>query len=110
MGFIKYFDGRLPNGSLYVGWIDAKTSEPVDDKDVRGKYEKEILSHAGVRLIRKLLCFLRTGVTAELLTFIKNWKFSTDIIATLSLLSKRLSLLMILNRWRYLKTKRVSSN
>ena len=53
MGFIKYFDGRLPDGSLYVGWMDAKTSQPVDDKDVRGKYEKDILSHAGVRLIGK---------------------------------------------------------
>lgn len=51
MGFIKHFDGRLKDGSLYVGWVDAKTDEPVDDKDVRGRYEKEILTHAGVRLI-----------------------------------------------------------
>ncbi|EGN98830.1 hypothetical protein SERLA73DRAFT_168429 [Serpula lacrymans var. lacrymans S7.3] len=51
MGHIKHFDGRLKNGSLHVGWIDAKSGEPVDDKDVRGRYEKEILSHAGVRLI-----------------------------------------------------------
>ncbi|KZT01368.1 fatty acid synthase [Laetiporus sulphureus 93-53] len=51
MGHIKHFDGRLKDGSLYVGWVDAKSSEPVDDKDVRSRYEKEILSHAGVRLI-----------------------------------------------------------
>jgi fatty acid synthase subunit beta len=51
MGYIKHFDGRLKDGSLYVGWVDSKTSEPVDDKDVRGRYEKEILTHAGVRLI-----------------------------------------------------------
>jgi fatty acid synthase subunit alpha len=51
MGCIKHFDGRLKDGSLYVGWVDSKTSEPVDDKDVRGCYEKEILAHAGVRLI-----------------------------------------------------------
>ncbi|KAF4614083.1 hypothetical protein D9613_007929 [Agrocybe pediades] len=51
MGFIKHFDGRLPNGSLYVGWVDSKTNEPVDDKDVKGRYEKEILTHGGVRLI-----------------------------------------------------------
>ncbi|RPD59601.1 fatty acid synthase [Lentinus tigrinus ALCF2SS1-6] len=51
MGFIKHFDGRLKDGSLYVGWVDAKSGEPVDDKDVRGRYEKEILAHAGVRLI-----------------------------------------------------------
>lgn len=53
MGFIKHFDGRLPNGSLYVGWVDSKSGEPVDDKDVRSKYEKDILAHAGVRLIGK---------------------------------------------------------
>ena len=43
--------GRLKDGSLYVGWVDSKTSEPVNDKDVREHYEKEILTHAGVRLI-----------------------------------------------------------
>ena len=32
MGFIKHFDGKLPNGSLYVGWVDAKSGDPVDDK------------------------------------------------------------------------------
>jgi fatty acid synthase subunit alpha, fungi type len=54
MGYIKHFDGRLKDGSLYVGWVDSKTGEPVDDKDVRGRYEKEILAHAGVRLIGAL--------------------------------------------------------
>ena len=58
MGFIKHFDGRLPDGSLYVGWVDTKTSQPVDDKDVRGKYEKEILVHAGIRLIGRLYLLL----------------------------------------------------
>jgi len=53
MGLIKHFDSRLKDGSLHVGWVDAKTGEPIDDKDVRKKYEKEILSHAGVRLIGK---------------------------------------------------------
>lgn len=51
MGYIKHFDGRLKDGSLYVGWVDSKTNEPVDDKDVKGRYEKEILAHAGIRLI-----------------------------------------------------------
>src|SRR6266699_4473302 len=27
------------DGTLHVGWVDAKTGEPVDDKDVHGKYE-----------------------------------------------------------------------
>jgi len=57
MGFIKHFDGRLKDGSLYVGWVDSKTNEPIDDKDIRGRYEKDILAHAGVRLIGRYLCF-----------------------------------------------------
>lgn len=55
MGHIKHFDGRLKDGSLYVGWVDTKTDEPVDDKDVKGRYEKDILAHAGVRLIGEFL-------------------------------------------------------
>ncbi|KAF9490473.1 fatty acid synthetase alpha subunit [Pleurotus eryngii] len=51
MGYIKHFDGKLKDGSLHVGWVDSKTGEPVDDKDVRGRYEKDILAHAGIRLI-----------------------------------------------------------
>ena len=50
-GHIKHFDGKLKSGSLHVGWVDAKTGEPVDDKDVKDKYEKEILAHAGIRLV-----------------------------------------------------------
>ena len=50
-GYVKPLDDRHTDSSLYVGWVDSKTSEPVGDKDVRGRYEKEILTHAGVRLI-----------------------------------------------------------
>ncbi|KAE9399788.1 fatty acid synthase [Gymnopus androsaceus JB14] len=42
MGYIKHFDGRLEG---------CKSGEPVDDKDVKGRYEKDILAHAGIRLI-----------------------------------------------------------
>jgi len=59
MGYIKHFDGRLKDGSLYVGWVDAKSGEPVDDKDVKGKYEKEILDHGGVRLIGETIFHLQ---------------------------------------------------
>lgn len=52
-GLIKHFDGRLKNGSLYVGWVDAKTAEPLDDKDVKAAYEKHILAHTGIRFIGK---------------------------------------------------------
>lgn len=51
LGLIKHFNGRLKSGQTYVGWVDAKSEEPVDDKDVRGRYEKHILEHTGVRLI-----------------------------------------------------------
>lgn len=51
MGLIKHLDGKLKNGQAYVGWVDAKSGEPVDDKDVRSKYEKDILAHSGIRII-----------------------------------------------------------
>ena len=47
----RHFDGRLKNGSLYVGRIEARTGDPVDDKDVKIKFESEILAHAGIRVI-----------------------------------------------------------
>jgi fatty acid synthase subunit alpha len=55
MGYIKHFDGRLKDGSLYVGWVDSKNDEPADE-DVRGRYEKEILTYAGVRLNGESSC------------------------------------------------------
>jgi fatty acid synthase subunit alpha, fungi type len=58
MGYIKHFDGRLKDGTLHVGWVDTKTGDPVDDKDVRGKYEKAIMSHAGVHFFGELLLVL----------------------------------------------------
>ncbi|KAG7192262.1 3-oxoacyl-[acyl-carrier-protein] synthase [Scheffersomyces spartinae] len=50
MGLIKYHNGNL-KGKPYTGWIDAKTQQPVDDKDIKAKYEEEILDHSGIRLI-----------------------------------------------------------
>lgn len=50
MGLIKNHNGPL-KGKSYSGWVDAKTSEPVDDKDVKVRYEKQILEHSGIRLI-----------------------------------------------------------
>ncbi|KIV84545.1 fatty acid synthase subunit alpha [Exophiala sideris] len=50
MGLIKNHNGPL-KGKTYSGWVDAKTSEPVDDKDVKARYEKQILEHSGIRLI-----------------------------------------------------------
>ena len=50
MGLIKNHNGPL-KGKSYSGWVDAKTGDPVDDKDVKAKYEKYILEHCGIRLI-----------------------------------------------------------
>ena len=58
MGYIKHFDGRLKDSTFHMGWVDAKTGDPVDDKEVRGKYEREIMSHAGVRFFSELLLIL----------------------------------------------------
>ncbi|TQB74965.1 3-oxoacyl-[acyl-carrier-protein] synthase [Monascus purpureus] len=50
MGLIKHHNGPL-KGASYSGWVDAKSGDPVDDKDVKAKYEKYILEHSGIRLI-----------------------------------------------------------
>lgn len=50
MGLIRNHNGPL-KGKPYSGWVDAKSGEPVDDKDIKSKYEKHILDHSGIRLI-----------------------------------------------------------
>ena len=50
MGLIKNHNGPI-KGKPYSGWVDAKTGDPVDDKDIKRKYEKYILEHSGIRLI-----------------------------------------------------------
>ncbi|EJT77937.1 fatty acid synthase subunit alpha [Gaeumannomyces tritici R3-111a-1] len=50
MGLIKNHNGFI-KGRPYSGWVDGKSGEPVDDKDIKSKYEKFILEHSGIRLI-----------------------------------------------------------
>ena len=50
MGLIKHFNGPV-KGNPYAGWVDAKSGDPVDDRNVKAKYEKYILEHSGIRLI-----------------------------------------------------------
>lgn len=50
MGLIKNHNGPI-KGKPYSGWVDSKTGDPVDDKDIKGKYESYILEHSGIRLI-----------------------------------------------------------
>ncbi|KAI8321062.1 hypothetical protein GQ54DRAFT_290323 [Martensiomyces pterosporus] len=52
MGYIKHFSGKhKKTGKVYVGWVDAKSDEPVEDRYVKLRYEKQILEHTGIRLI-----------------------------------------------------------
>ncbi|KAJ2058736.1 fatty acid synthase alpha subunit Lsd1 [Coemansia sp. S146] len=52
MGLIKHLNGTLKStGAMYVGWVDAKTEEPIRDIDVKSHYEEYILAHTGIRLI-----------------------------------------------------------
>ncbi|KAH6671833.1 fatty acid synthase-like protein [Halenospora varia] len=50
MGLIRNHNGPI-KGKQYAGWVDAKSGDPVDDKDIKAKYEKHILEHSGIRLI-----------------------------------------------------------
>lgn len=50
MGLIKNHNGPL-KGQSYSGWIDSNSGEPVDDRNIKAKYEKYILEHSGIRLI-----------------------------------------------------------
>lgn len=54
MGLIKNYNGSI-KGKQYSGWVDSKSGEPVDDKDIKSKYEKYILEHSGIRLIESEL-------------------------------------------------------
>ncbi|KAJ1840696.1 fatty acid synthase alpha subunit Lsd1, partial [Coemansia sp. RSA 2703] len=52
MGLIKHSDAKNKHtGKMYTGWVDAKTNEPVQDKQIKMRYEKYILEHTGIRLI-----------------------------------------------------------
>ncbi|KAJ1970555.1 fatty acid synthase alpha subunit Lsd1, partial [Dimargaris xerosporica] len=51
MGLIKHHTGPLKNGTVYSGWVDTKSNEPVKDLDVKARYEQQILDHCGIRLI-----------------------------------------------------------
>ncbi|KAJ1814171.1 fatty acid synthase alpha subunit Lsd1, partial [Coemansia sp. RSA 2675] len=52
MGLIKHLNGALKTtGAVYVGWVDAKTEEPIRDIDIKPRYEEFILAHTGIRLI-----------------------------------------------------------
>lgn len=51
MGLIKHHDGPHKSGGHHAGWVDAQSGEIVQDHQVADRYNKQILDHAGVRLI-----------------------------------------------------------
>jgi len=56
LNLIKYFVGKLPkNNQQYIGWIDAKSGEPVADRDIAAKYDEYFRAHCGIRRIEPAL-------------------------------------------------------
>ena len=106
MGFIKHFDGRLKDGGLYVGWVDTKSGEPVEDKDVKSRYEKDILTHAGVRLIGE--CSVQLHWTV--LTISQNLNCSVATTLTRRSSPRRSNSRTISSHSRLLKPKRKNSS
>lgn len=51
MGLINYTTTANVKGQPYAGWVDTTTNEPVEEWDVKKKYESYILDHTGIRLI-----------------------------------------------------------
>jgi len=51
LGLIRYHNGQLKSGEHYIGWVDAKTSDPVSDNQVKALYEENIMNHSGIRLV-----------------------------------------------------------
>ena len=54
MRLIKHHNAPF-EGQQYCGWVDAKTGQPIADKDVKSKYEKYILENSGIRLVKSTL-------------------------------------------------------
>jgi fatty acid synthase subunit alpha len=55
IGHNEHSDDRFENGSPYVSWVESKSGEPLDEKDAKSKFEKDIFAHAGMKSISKEL-------------------------------------------------------
>ncbi|KAH6602319.1 hypothetical protein BASA61_001228 [Batrachochytrium salamandrivorans] len=51
MGYITFHRGPLGKIPNYSGWIDVESKSPVQDSEIKSKYETKILEHTGIRLI-----------------------------------------------------------
>jgi fatty acid synthase subunit alpha, fungi type len=50
LGLIKHHEGQI-NDHVYVGWVDAKTKEPVREDKFKELYGDHIMKHSGIRFI-----------------------------------------------------------
>ncbi|KAJ2830624.1 fatty acid synthase alpha subunit Lsd1 [Coemansia erecta] len=58
MGLIRHHNGPLTTnttGQHHIGWVDAKSNEPIDDADIKPRYHEYIMAHTGIRLIEPSL-------------------------------------------------------
>lgn len=51
MGLIKFQTGVDSAGQPFSSWVDVASGTPVQDIDIKAKYEGKILSHSGIRFI-----------------------------------------------------------
>ncbi|THC95865.1 hypothetical protein EYZ11_004643 [Aspergillus tanneri] len=51
MGLIKHHNGPLNGSPHYLGWIVSETKEPIQDSEVKTRFQQHILKHTGIRLI-----------------------------------------------------------
>ncbi|KAL8696442.1 MAG: hypothetical protein Q9201_007657 [Fulgogasparrea decipioides] len=52
MGLIKHHTGPIKGlENEYSGWIDVETGGPLTDKEIKSKFEKQIVEHSGIRVI-----------------------------------------------------------
>jgi hypothetical protein len=56
MGLIRYHKGRHAGlGREFIGWVDAKSNEPLADQSIAARYAKEFGAHCGIRPIEPAL-------------------------------------------------------
>ena len=53
MGLIVHMHEPQKGGKDYVGWVDAKTKEPVSDDEIDARYGDHIREHIGIRFLEQ---------------------------------------------------------
>ncbi|GKU08874.1 unnamed protein product [Fusarium langsethiae] len=56
MGLIKHHTGVDKSGNHFSGWVDAKTSNPLNEDEIPAKYLEFIATHSGIRNIEPENC------------------------------------------------------